>query len=326
MERVAGSIESEVPLRTDRILAALLIAGSLAAASAAWLSRPPRASLDLAGALSEGTADVALIDVYGVISDSSDGGLFGSSDGAGSNRLIKAVRNAEKDGVKAILLRINSPGGTAAASQAVYEELMRVRKDGKIKIVAAMGDVAASGGYYIAAAADHVTALPATTTGSIGVIMHLQNVEGLMGKLGIDTRTVQSGPHKDILSPFRAPSASERNILQAQVTETYEQFLGAIVAGRKMPMEKLRPLADGRIFTGSQAQKVGLVDSLGNWRVALDKTADLAGIKGEPKVQNYSEGEFWKGFVPRVEARLPAFLQGSRASEMPVKVPLALME
>jgi protease-4 len=315
-------------LRTDRILAVLLIAGSVAAASAAWLASPTRkAPLNLAGSLAgEGTADVALIDVYGVISDSADGGVFGTGDGASSNRMIAAIREAEKDGVKAILLRINSPGGTAAASQAVYEELMRVRKDGKIKIVAAMGDVAASGGYYIAAAADHVTALPATTTGSIGVIMHLQNVQGLMNKLGIESRTVQSGPHKDILSPFRQASAGERAILQEQVTQTYDQFLNAIVAGRRMPLEKLRPLADGRIYTGEQAQKVGLVDSLGNWRVALGKTADLAGIKGEPKVEDYSQGNFWKGFVPRVEARLPGFLQGARSTEMPVKVPLALME
>ncbi len=314
-------------MRTDRILAALLVAGSLAAASAAWLSSPPRAGLTLPGSLSAGgTADIALIDVYGVISDSSEGGIFGGGEGASSNRLIGAIRDAEKDGVKAILLRINSPGGTAAASQAVYEELMRVRRDGKVKIVASMGDVAASGGYYIAAAADHVTALPATTTGSIGVIMHLQNVQGLMGKLGIASTTVQSGPHKDILSPFRQPSAAEREILQGQVTETYAQFLDAIVAGRKMPLDKLRPLADGRIFTGSQAQKAGLVDSLGSWRVAVDKAADLAGIKGEPQVENYSEGDFWKGFVPKVEARLPGFLSGGPSTEMPVKVPLALME
>ena len=315
-------------MRTDRILAGLLVAGSVAAASAAWLAGPSReASLGLPGSLGgEGIANVALIDVYGTISDSADGSLFGGGEGASSNRLIAAIRDAEKDGVKAILLRINSPGGTAAASQAVYQELMRVRKDGKIKIIAAMGDVAASGGYYIAAAADHVTALPATTTGSIGVIMHLQNIEGLMDKLGIDTRTVQSGPHKDILSPFRQPTADERAILQAQVTETYTQFLNDIVAGRKMPIDKLRPLADGRIYTGSQAQQVGLVDSLGNWRVALAKAGDLAGIKGEPTVSNYSEPAFWRGLVPRMEMKLPGFLPVSKGVEMPVKVPLALME
>ena len=315
-------------MRTDRILAALVVAGSVLAASAAWVAGPSReASIDLKGPLgADGLANVALIDVYGTISDTADGGLFGSGEGASANRLIAAIRDAEKDGVKAILLRINSPGGTAAASQAVYQELMRVRKDGKIKIIASMGDVAASGGYYIAAAADHVTALPATTTGSIGVIMHLQNIEGLMDKLGIDTRTVQSGPHKDILSPFRQPSESERAILQTQVMETYNQFLNDIAAGRKMPLDKLRPLADGRIFTGSQAQQVGLVDSLGNWRVALNKAGDLAGIKGEPTGSNYSEPNFWKGIVPRMEMKLPGFLPASQGVEMPVKVPLALME
>lgn len=315
-------------MRTDRILAALLIAGSVAAASAAWLAGPPRGdSLDLRGPMTGGkSANVALIDVYGLISDTSDGGVFGAGEGASSNRLIRAIRTAEQDGMKAILLRINSPGGTAAASQAIYEELMRVRKDGKIKIVAAMGDVAASGGYYVAAAADHITALPATTTGSIGVIMRLQNVSGLMNKIGVESQAFQSGPHKDILSPFRNPTASEREILQAQVSETYGQFLADLVEGRKMPLEQLRPLADGRIFTGSQAQKVGLVDSLGNWRVALTKAADLAGIKGEPVVENYSEGAFWRSFVPRIEAKLPGFLAEAPNAALPVKVPLAVME
>lgn len=315
-------------MRTDRILAALVVAGSVLAASAAWVAGPSReASIDLKGTLGgDGTANVALIDVYGTISDTSDSGFFSSGEGASANRLIAAIRDAEKDGVKAILLRINSPGGTAAASQAVYQELMRVRKDGKITIVAAMGDVAASGGYYIAAAADHVTALPATTTGSIGVIMRLQNVSGLMDKLGVTSSTVQSGPHKDILSPFRAPTESERAILQQQVTETYNQFLSDISEGRKMPLDKLRPLADGRIYTGSQAQQVGLVDSLGNWRIALAKAGELAGIKGEPTVSNYSEPGFWKGLVPRLEMRLFGLLPTGNSVEMPVKVPLTLME
>lgn len=314
-------------MRTDRILATLLVAGSLAAAAASWLaSPPPRDSVFASGLGAEAAAEVAVIDAYGVISDVASAGFFGGGEGAASNVLIDAVRRAEKDEVKAILLRINSPGGTAAASQAVYEELMRVRRAAKIPIVASMGDVAASGGYYLAAAADHVVALPATTTGSIGVIMHLQSVEGLMTKIGVESQTIQSGPHKDILSPFRQPSAAERAILQEQVAETYEQFLQAIVAGRKMPMEKLRPLADGRIFTGSQAHRAGLVDSTGNWRVALSKAGELAGIEGEPKARNYSEPDFWQGFVPRIEARLPALFGARPSSRLPVKVPLALME
>ncbi|MNX67244.1 putative signal peptide peptidase SppA [compost metagenome] len=267
--------------------------------------------------------------MYGTIADGApDEGLFGSR-GASATRLIKAIRTAEKDKVKAILLRINSPGGTAAASQMVYEELMRLRKAGKIKIVTGMGDVTASGGYYIAAASDHIVANPATTTGSIGVILHVQNVQRLFDKLGIGETTIQSGPRKDILSPFRPMRPDERAILQALVDDTYQQFLSAVVTGRKMPLDKIKPLADGRVFTGSQAQKVGLVDSLGNYQDALTKAASLAGIKGEPRTRNYTSGTFFEDFFPRLEGKLPGWAASLLAHEPKAgwnKIPLTLME
>lgn len=312
-------------MRFDRLLALLLIAACLVAAATSWLTgdRHRGVTADLGDG--PGGAQIAMIDVYGTISDSKPGeDLFGSS-GAGASRLIQAIRAAEKDGVKAILLRINSPGGTAAASQMVYRELMRLRKAGRIKIVTSMGDMAASGGYYIAAGSDHIMANPATTTGSIGVILHVQNLQRLFNKLGIGDTTIKSGPHKDILSPFRPMAPDERALLQGLVNDTYRQFLEAIVAGRKMPMAKLKPLADGRVFTGDQALKVGLVDSLGNYEDAIVKTASLAGIKGTPKVRNYTSESLWEGLLPKVETKLSSLLSVGPTAAWN-KLPLTLME
>lgn len=313
-------------MRIDRILAMFLIIACLAAAiSTWWTSDRVPAAAELPSIGKPGKAEIALIDIYGVIADGEpDNGLFGGH-GATAQRLIKAIREAEKDEVKAILLRINSPGGTAAASQMVYDELMRIRKAGKIKIVTSMGDVTASGGYYIAAASDHITANAATTTGSIGVILHAQNVQKLFEKLGIADATIKSGANKDILSPFRPMRPDERALLQSLVNDTYQQFLEAVVAGRKMPMPKLKPLADGRIFTGRQALGVGLVDSLGNFQIALAKAASLTKIKGEPSVRNYTSGGFFDDFLPRLEGKLPSWLGLSKTASWN-KIPLALME
>jgi protease-4 len=312
-------------MRTDRILALLLIIACFVAAIAAWIRPAVTPSARLAPLSTGGQADVALIDVYGTISDGQDlDGFFGST-GATANRLVKAIREAERDHVKAILVRINSPGGTAAASQMVYSELMRVRKAGHIKVVAAMGDVAASGGYYIASAAQHIVANPATTTGSIGVIIHVGNIARLFDKLGISETTIQSGVHKDILSPFRPIKSDERTLLQGLVNDTYEQFLAAVEAGRHLSDAQLRPIADGRVFDGKQALAVHLVDSLGTYQEAIAKAASLAGVKGEPSVRTYPGGGLFEQVWPRFESRLPAWLGGASAERWN-KVPLALME
>lgn len=311
-------------MRSDRILALTLIAASLFAAATSWWTGDRAAGV--APDLTESPdAEIAMIDVYGAISDSKPGeDLFGSS-GAGAVRLIRAIRQAEEDDVKAILVRVNSPGGTAAASQMVYNELMRVRRAGKIKVVTTMGDMAASGGYYVAAASDHIVANPATTTGSIGVILHVQNVQKLFDKLGVGTTTIKSGAHKDILSPFRPMAPDERTLLQGLVDDTYRQFLEAIVAGRKMPMERLRPLADGRVFTGEQAFKVGLVDSLGNYEDAILKAGSLAGIKGKPRVRNYTSEGLFEGLIPKLESKLSSLLSVGAGATWN-KLPLTLLE
>jgi protease IV len=312
-------------MRVDRLLAMILIVICLVAAVGNWLVGSTQFQTSERG---KSSADIALIDIYGGISDTAS--TFGSSGGSSANALLEAISEARKDKVKAILLRINSPGGTAAAAQSVYHELMRTRKETDIKIVASLGDLAASGGYYIASAANHIVANPSTLTGSIGVIVQTQNVGPFLDKLGVQSGSVQSGQYKDMLSPFRSTTEGDRKIIQGIVSDSYEQFLTSIVEGRNISLAELRPLADGRIYTGAQAKAVKLVDSLGNYRDAVKKTAELIRIKEEPKIRNYSS----RGLSESLLGRLLPFSTGSFAPiesstfrvEYRDKVPMALME
>jgi len=179
--------------------------------------------------------------------------------------------------VKAIVLRIDSPGGGVVPSQEIHDAVMRVRNKQNKAVVASMGTVAASGGYYIAAATDRIMANPGTLTGSIGVIMELANLEGLLKKIGVENVVVKSGRHKDIGSPFR-------RILQSVMDDVHTQFIEAVAEGRSLDVSDVQPLADGRIFTGRQAKEIKLVDELGDLDDAIRLAADLAGIEGEPKV------------------------------------------
>ncbi|MFP5273982.1 signal peptide peptidase SppA [Coleofasciculus sp.] len=299
-------------MRQDRILALVLIIICVVVALGNWLGggtpRPEQVGSGR-GIRTRGQADVALLEVYGMISDQPTTTPFATNDTSNSNALIKAIRQARNDQVKAILLHINSPGGTPAASQAIYNELMRTREETDIKIIASMGDVAASGAYYVASAAHHIVANPASVTGSIGVIVRTQNVSPLLDNIGVQTDNIKSGQYKDILSPFRETTSDERQIVQGIVMDSYQQFLDAIVAAREISMEQLKPLADGRVFTGRGAKELNLVDSLGNSYDALQKTAELANIQGEPKVRNYTSGflqqpfdmlfsSFWQQLIP----------------------------
>ncbi|MBI5208796.1 MAG: signal peptide peptidase SppA [Elusimicrobia bacterium] len=209
---------------------------------------------------------------------------------------------AETKGVKAIILDINSPGGSVGAVQELYTQIRRIRKETKIPIIALFGDVAASGGYYIAAACDKIVAHPGTLTGSIGVIFSVSNLEGLFGKVGYKTDPIKSGRHKDIGSWSRAMTKEERDILQALIDDAYGQFLTAISTGRNMPVDKIKPLADGRIFTGMQALESGLVDVIGDSQDAIDLAAKLGGIVGKPKVRREIDPS--KMFMELFESRL----------------------
>jgi len=205
--------------------------------------------------------------------------------------------------VKAIVVRINSPGGSVAPSQEMFEELKRAKDKGK-KVVVSMGSVAASGGYYIACAADEIYANPGTITGSIGVIAEFANVEGLMDKVGIQFKTIKTGKFKDTGSAFRPMTPEENQLVLDMLLDVYEQFVEAVAESRKMPIEKVRKYADGRVFSGRQAQEYGFVDALGTQSDAIRRAATLAGIKGEPRVlkkvkRGFPFGQFAENMLGR---------------------------
>ncbi|MEC4685264.1 MAG: signal peptide peptidase SppA [Nitrospirota bacterium] len=205
-----------------------------------------------------------------------------------SRNAIEQLREYRKDSsVKAIVLRVDSPGGAVGPSQEIYEEVGKVMK---IKpVVVSMGSVAASGGYYISAPATKIYANPGTITGSIGVIMEIPNFKGLMDKVGIRTEVIKSGKHKDLASVFRGIGKEERAILQGVLDDVHDQFIRAVSEGRGIPYERVREIADGRVFSGRQAKAVGLVDSLGNIQDAILEAGSLGGIKGEPNVVSKKE-------------------------------------
>ena len=182
-------------------------------------------------------------------------------------------------GIKAIILRINSPGGSVGPTQEIYREIRKTIQTKKI--VASMGSVAASGGYYIAAGADKIVANPGTITGSIGVIMHFVRLEELLNKIGIGLEVLKSGEFKDIGSPNRELTEREKELLNALIADIQRQFEEGVAEGRNLPLEKVRQIADGRIFSGAQAKELGLVDVLGNFQDAVEIAKNLAGIKGD---------------------------------------------
>ncbi|MBM2828745.1 MAG: Multidrug transporter [Actinobacteria bacterium] len=184
--------------------------------------------------------------------------------------------------MKAIILRINSPGGGVGPSQEIYSEVRKLK--GKKVVVASMGALAASGGYYIACAADKIFANPGTITGSIGVIMQFVSVKDLIEKIGLKGMVVKSGAFKDIGSPMREMKPEERKLLQEVIENVHLQFVGAVAEGRKMDRKKVMKIADGRIFSGEQAKALGLVDALGNLEDAVEEAGKMAKIEGEPRV------------------------------------------
>jgi protease-4 len=209
---------------------------------------------------------VGVVEVVGVITDSK----------ATLNHLKKFREN---EAIKAIVVRINSPGGAVGPSQEILEEIIKTRQ--KKKVVASMGTVAASGGYYIASGADIIMANPGTLTGSIGVIMNFTNIEKLTQKLGIDLFNLHAGKFKDVGSPTRPMTPVEREYLQKLLDNVHEQFIVDVARGRQMLAHKVREVADGRVFTGEVAKNLGLVDQLGNLPDAIELAGRLGGIKGK---------------------------------------------
>ena len=190
---------------------------------------------------------------------------------------------AEDSSIKAIVLRIDSPGGGVVVSQEIYNAVKNARKEGK-RVVVSMGTVAASGGYYVAAAADKIVANPGTLTGSIGVKMEFANLEKLLEKIGVRGVVVKAGEYKDVGSPFRDMSEPEKKILQDVIDDVHSQFIKAVAEGRNMQEADVRTIADGRIFTGRQALDLKLVDQLGDLTDSIKVAGELVGIKGKPRV------------------------------------------
>lgn len=218
-----------------------------------------------------GEERVALIRVEGVILD--------------AQQTVDEIKKfGDAPSVKAIVLRIDSPGGGVVPSQEIHDAVRRVRTKNNKAVIASMGSVAASGGYYIAAATDRILANPGTLTGSIGVIMETANLEGLLKKIGVESVVIKAGQHKDLGSPFRQMSDEERRLLQAVMDDVHQQFIEAVAEGRSLEVNEVTPLADGRLFTGRQAKEFKLVDELGDLEDAIKLAADLGGIEGEPKV------------------------------------------
>ena len=192
-------------------------------------------------------------------------------------------RFAKDDAIKAIIVRIESPGGVVAAAQEIYSELKKARAEGK-PIVASMGGIAASGGYYVACGADSIVANPGTLTGSIGVIMTFPNTQELFKKIGIDMQVVKTGEFKDLGSMARPLTPEERQLVGALIGDVYDQFVSVVSTERNLDIEAVRRIADGRVLTGRQAYQLGLVDRLGGFRDAVALAGELAGIHGEPTV------------------------------------------
>jgi len=226
------------------------------------------------------------IRLEGVISAEKYSGLF-STETVTPEEIISQLDEAEKNpNVKAILIRVNSPGGSPAATQEIYEELKKKEKP----IVVSVSEVCASGAYYIASAADRIIANRSSSVGSIGVIMQIPNYEELYEQLGLKYTTIKQGEFKDVGSPDRPVTEEEIKMLEAQLKEIYEQFISDVAQARNMEIDRVREMATGWVFLGTEALELGLIDGIGNYKDAIDIAAELGGIKGEPKVIRQESG------------------------------------
>jgi len=222
------------------------------------------------------------------------------------DEVIRQLRSFRMDNsIAGVLLRIDSPGGAVAPSQEIYSEVLNYQTCKKPLIVT-MGTVAASGGYYIASPSQKIFADPGTLTGSIGVIMTLPRFEELTKKVGVEMRTFKAGKFKDITSPYRSVTQPEQTVLQDMLDDTHDQFIGDVAKGRKLPFDTIKALADGRVFTGRQALKVHLVDTLGGYQDAVAYIKHITGLSDKAKIVERSEkGSFLREWL--VEEAIKAF-------------------
>ena len=263
-------------------LVGLIIAVGFSAARLTGGTLPTASSYTQISGPDDGPA-VAVLDVVGPIASGSTS-LFETRPVTASGDLVPLIRRAAANpDVVVLVLRLNSPGGSVVGSDEIYQALRETQKP----VVAFLQEVAASGAYYIGMAAEHIVANPNSLTGSIGVIGQFPNAEVLMEKIGVQVTTIKSGKSKDIGNPFRAMSDEEQAIFQDIVDETYGRFVDIVARGRNLPVERVRELADGRIYTGQKALELGLVDALGYHQDALAAAARLGNLDGEPRVLHY---------------------------------------
>ncbi len=270
---------SRRPLAVALGVTALIVAVAAAAVLALGWERPQKLFGDKVG----------LVEVRGLISD--------------SQPVLDALAQFRRDdGVKAVVLRVDSPGGGVAASQEIYRQVTKLKA---VKpVVCSMGGVAASGGLYISSPCTRIVANPGSITGSIGVISTIPDLQGLLAKLGVRIQTIKTGPLKGAGQFNRPLTEAERAMIERIGNDLYEQFLGDVARARHIPVEKLRTIADGRVFSGRRAKELGLVDELGNLSDAVRLAAKLGGIKGEPQVvRPESQRENWLRRMIREESR-----------------------
>ena len=247
-------------------LSGLLVAAGVAVFLGLWATST-RAAWDPLEIFTPGER-VGVVEITGVISSS-------------MHKLEDLKKFREDPSIRAIVVRINSPGGAVGPSQEIMEEINKTKK--VKKVVASCGGVAASGGYYIASAADLIMANPGTATGSIGVIMQLANVEDLTKKLGVNFYDIKAGALKDMGSPFKPMTPEEKAVFQSLLDNIHDQFINDVAKNRKLPVDKVRSLATGQVYTGQEALKLGLVDAMGNFNDAVEKAGQMGGIKGKVK-------------------------------------------
>ncbi len=244
---------------------------------------------------------VAIIRVDGVIAD--------------SREVVEQLhRYRDMPSVKAVVLRVDSPGGAVAPSQEIYQEILTFRRETGKPVIASLGSVAASGGYYIAAAADRIISNPGSITGRIGVILQIPNVGGLLQKIGVKPTVLKAGENKDLGSMTRDLTEGERRILQDVLNDAHGQFIDAVAAGRHMDRSRVEPLADGRVFSGRQALGLGLVDEIGSLSDAIERAGRLVGIPGHPKTVQERRRRSWLWEL--VTGTAPALPAGFTASSM----------
>lgn len=254
-----------------------------------------------------GPEKIAVIRVVGTIAREDGSGFFGLA--ASSRRIAGLLDRALDDSmVRAVILELDTPGGSVVASDEIHRKIQALRRKDRL-VVALMTETAASGGYYIASGASHIIADPTTITGSIGVIVGLANIQELNRKIGIRTIVFKSGAFKDLGNPNRPITPQEAAIFQGLVNEAYDRFVGIVASGRRMPPARVRRLADGRIYTGQQALKLGLVDSLGHFPDAVEVVKRRTGLK-DPLVVEYGGDRFLRMLLGAVGVPFRTWLGG----------------